>query len=370
MASVSEWLFVDDNEVAARSFAAKLSQSDRFIITPVLPQKARDLLLSGRADPDGVLMDIDLSEVPGENGTGLGLAQDIRAKQKSGVVREFPIVRFARREPVARNVGGDPASDDLFDLKIEKEKVKVEDFDVVSRLQGVQEVYEKLAEVPKLTDEVVERFLGLDRDHLDAWSHPDFHDRLASGRQVAVHVAAGLFLRAFILVSGLLIDEDLLSVRLGVDKNRSGSAWSKLLEKLEPFRYKGVSCAAFPRWWAHGLNNWWLDLSPESSPLSALTIDERMEEVKHKLGIHGIEPLIMPEISPGSKPWRLCALSLENDHPLMVPIDPESSVRMTQHIDFPVWVDPAYAALGPALRARDDRRLNQGDLLRLQRIYR
>ena len=77
----------------------------------------------------------------------------------------------------------------------------------------------------------------------------------------------------------------------------------------------------------------------------------------------------MPKWSPGDRPWRLCTLRLEEPQPQYVPIDPSVAVRVTPRTDQPPWTDPQYAALGSAVRAADDLRLNQSDIDRLKRKY-
>ena len=78
----------------------------------------------------------------------------------------------------------------------------------------------------------------------------------------------------------------------------------------------------------------------------------------------------MPKGSAGDRPWRLCTLNLEEYEPQYIPIDPSAAVRLSPRTDQPPWTDPQYAALGSAVRAVDDLRLNRLDIDRLQRKYR
>ena len=371
MNSEQLWVFVDDLPEEAATFADHLGGGDRPVAISVLdPAEAREQLLSKRMPLAGVLMDVDLSAAEGERGTGPGIAQDLRVKQRAGAISEFPVVRLAGRLPVTRNVAGDPASDDLFDLKIQKEEVILDVSSVQRRLHGVREIYDFLSRSPLLDDSSLVEMLGLDLDGLRAWSHPSLQDRLASTRQTTSHVAAGAFLRGFLLTNGLLIDEAVLGFRLGVDRDASGAAWLALLQKLQPTMYRGVAHSDFRRWWARGLEDWWLDQFGPASNLAALDITERVERLSQCLELSGLAPLSMPVGSPGSRPWRVCQLSLEEEPPRWIPVDPSEAVRLTPRDDLPQWVDPLYAALGPALRAKDDLRLNRIDLDRLGRKHR
>jgi hypothetical protein len=117
------------------------------------------------------------------------------------------------------------------------------------------------------------------------------------------------------------------------------------------------------------LEDWWLGLSGGNS-LASLTIAGRYELLCNQLGLNALRSLTMPSGSAGDRPWRLCTLNLEADEPQYVPIDPSASVRLTPRTDQPLWTDPQYAALGKAVRAVDDLRLNRSDIDRLQRKYR
>jgi hypothetical protein len=365
------WVFVEDQPDEAKSFAEQLGTGQPAISVEVLsPSKAREDLLTGKIAPLGVLMDIDLSAVAGEHGTGLGIAQDIRGKQKASEIVDYPIVRFAWPEPVAKIIGGDPSSDDLFDLRINKKELVGDCSSVHRQLNGVKRVYDQVASFASLDDHALGALLGLTPQQREEWSHPSLHTRLADGRQTTVHVAAGTFMRGLLLSPGLLVDETLLAVRLGLDREISGEAWPQLLKELTSFKFNGTAREEFERWWARGLEDWWLGISRGNS-LASLTISQRHELLCNHFRLNGLLPLAMPEGSAGDRPWRLCTLNLEADQPQHVPVDPSASVRLTPRVDQPPWVDPQYAALGSALRAEnDDKRLNRSDIDRLRSKYR
>lgn len=361
------WLFVDDVPDAAQSFADKLASGDFHVDVKVIdPAGARGQLLTGKAAPHGVLMDVELTAATGELGSGPGIAQDIRVKQKTREIAEYPIVRFAGRAPVERNVKGDPGSDDLFDLKIPKEELAQNLTSVQLQLLGLEQVYAGLIGADLAAKDTINKLLGLDDDQLRRWSHEGFHDRLLSALQITTHVGAGAFVRGFLTPTGLLIAEDVLSYRLGVDPVKSGESWKSLLTQL-PFQFKGIAWEYFPRWWARGLEEWWLEDLNSERPLVSLTIAQRVEVLSKNF--EGLVRMSMPEGSAGDKPWRLCALSLEADPPVFIPVDPSEAVRLTPRADSPQWTDPMHVSLRLALQRRDDLRLNRSDLARLQKKH-
>ncbi len=368
MSDKLRWIFVDDMAPEAQAYAAQLSAGDTPIQVDVMaPLEAKEQLLTGRMTPRGVLMDVDLSGAQGEHGSGPGIAQDIRVKQRAGEIKEFPVVRFAGRAPVLKNVQGDSTSDDLFDIKIPKEDLAQQGAGSIrSALEGLCSVYEELGR-SRSDDVVVPELVGLPRDEWSQLGHSGFEDRMLSSLHVATHVAARIFLQTFLTRSGLLIDERMLSVRLGVDVKKSGEHWNGLLEILG-YRYTGVGGTFFSRWWARGLDEWWFKNFPDSGPLSSISADERVRLLNEKLGGH-LVPLVMSHGSAGARPWRLCSLCLEESPPRFLPIDPSESVRLTPDVDLPPWVDPLYASFGEAIRVKDFR-LNRADIERLKRKHR
>jgi len=365
------WAFVEDRPEEAKSFAEQLGTGQQALAVRVVdPLKAREALLTGKIVPIGVLMDVDLSAVTGEYGTGLGIAQDIRGKQKAHEIADYPIIRLAGPKPVEKIVGGDPSSEDLFDLRISKNEVFRGCLSVQLRLTGVKRVYDQLSGFAELDDQMLDALLGITAQQREEWSHPALHSRLADGRRTTVHVAAGTFMRGLLLSPGLLIDETLLAVRLGLDRTGSGDAWGQLVQRLVNFKFNGTGHKEFERWWARGLEDWWLEISGGNS-LASFTISQRHQQLSNHFRLNGLVPLTMAKGSAGERPWRLCTISLEADEPQYVPVDPSESVRVTPRIDQPPWADPQYAALGTALRAEnDDKRLNRSDLERLRRKYR
>jgi hypothetical protein len=352
---VSAWLLIDDNQEEAETFAEQISAGS-LIVVPLAAKEAQSQLTAGELKPAGVLMDVDLSNDAEALTTGPGLAQNCRVSMQQRAIPSFPIVRFSWRERVAANIGHDTSSDDLFDMKIEKDGLSDNGMmDILrQKLTGLQNVY-RCSENQTLTLDL----LAIDRDAWEAWGHPNFEARLAQADRT--YLRAGMIIR-LLLYPGLLIGEELLSFRLGIEPTAS-SDWRRILEALEPARYRGAGSDAFPRWWARGVSSWWPELAPEAPPLAGTNISERIEVLSQRFP--GIVALDMPLVSRGERPWRYCTLTFEREGRL-IPVDPNEAVRMQPRSEMPVWLDPLYAALGPAMRAsKEDQRLNQADLERL-----
>jgi len=360
------WLFIDDKVDEAAAFRDELGTGELGIQVDVLgAEEGRTAILTGAIQPGGVLMDVDLSSEAGAHGTGLGIAQDIRAKQKAGALLEFPVIRFAYLGPVQMNVGGDPASDDLFDDMIQKNEVGDNLDHVQQRLRRANAVYRALVAIAAADRENgLLRFLGQENQAPAGWAHPELFARLEGGLSQAAHVAAGIYLRTCISQPGMLIDRSMLLMRMGLSEQLTDDQWRVVEAFAKPFSFTGVGAEDLPRWWARGLDDAWYDVAGADDPLSMTTIQDRVSLFSNHLA-QALPALTMPEISPGARPWRWCALSQENDSSDLVPVDPRYGVRMSPRTEAPVWVDPIVASYGAASRVRDPR-LNSADFARLR----
>lgn len=354
---MAAWLLIDDSPEEAAAFATRLSHGEMLSIEPVTATHAASALGAGNFSPAGVLMDVDLSNEAGRQQTGPGMSQNMRVAQQNRTIPAFPIVRFSLRHKVLENIGRDSSSDDIFDLKIEKDGLS-DDYlcaAAQSKLIGVRKIYDALdageADLPKL--------IGLSDALWAQWGSSDFQSDFEVGDRVQLKAAP---LVRMMVHPGLLIEEDILAFRLGVDPTAS-KGWSSLRGKLADYAYRGVSGDCFVRWWARGVEDWWQDELGAELPLAGCNIAERAALLsKHFVDLTTLK---MPKGSMGERPWRYCLLTKEQRQEV-IPVDPARAVRMKPRSPMPSWLDPLYAALGVALQNRDDPRVDKEDLKRLQ----
>jgi hypothetical protein len=359
------WIVVDDQkdvDAYCDTFNEVVEESG-FGWRRLKPSEVGERLLTRTKEPiAGVLVDIDLSSEPGVKGTGLGVAQDIRAKQKSRSLPDYPLVRFANPVPVGKFVGSDPGSNDLFDLLVPKDAARKDPIGVTRRCVAVREIYDALSERRAFNEKRFAEMCGLDSKESELWSDERLFQRMQAGMAKgsgAVHVGAGAFVRTFLEPEGLLIDEDLLAIRLGIDANKSGSSWNTLLKKLDSAAYTGLGSKAFVRWWARGLEVFWYGVDREHF-LQELTAAERVTKLIAHFKLKNLKVLSKPE----NRYWRLCTISREQGR--LVPVDPRSAVSMIPAVTREPWLDPEQAALDVALMHKDDGRLDKNDLKRFK----
>lgn len=358
---MASWLLIDDSPEEAESFAKSLSSTESLQIDHISARDAAAALESGSFAPAGVLVDVDLSNEMGQRQTGPGMSMDMRVAQQRQTLPSFPIVRFSLRDKILENIGRDPSSDDVFDLKIEKDGLSDDQVRASAqcKLIGVREIYDVLEN----GGQGPLALLGLEADAWQQWSSSAFEADFESGDRI--YLKASPIVRMMVH-PGLLIDEDILAFRLGVNRTES-AGWTGLLEQLAGYAYEGVAKHYFVRWWARGIEQWWQDKLGAQAPLAGCNIEQRVGLLSSRYG--GLVPLSMPKGSMGDRPWRYCVLTKEQRQEL-IPVDPSRAPRMKPRSPMPQWLDPLYAALGVALQNRDDPRLDKDDLKRLQPLVR
>ena len=92
------------------------------------------------------------------------------------------------------------------------------------------------------------------------------------------HEIARFILREVIEFQGILIDENVLAARLGVDISKSDIDWNDLKKELESCKYNGVFGDAWERWWWFKIANWWNDNFLNIS-LRRLSAHKRVEAI-------------------------------------------------------------------------------------------
>lgn len=352
------WALIDDMTDEAAALARVLTDGE-FDVDVLKGGKALEHLSAAAFCWDGVLMDIDLQNESGFTQDGLSLAQLINTEQTRGKLSSFPIVRFSHERKVEEFVGTDSSSDDLFDWALNKEAVEHPD-DLPffrSTLLGLQNIYNTIDREIVLSEAV-----GLTVDQLGTYGHSSF----SRGYETLdkAHLRARLVAR-LLMVPGILIDENLLALRLGIDQATS-SGWPQLLDALTDSHYGGVACDFVSRWWARSVELWWEEELKPDDPLNSLNVAERHSLLSKRFA--DLSPLPLSEESPGDRPWRFCSLAQQETGALL-PVDPEFGVPMRPRRPNEGWEDPIYASLGKASQNEGDARLDMGTLERLSKQF-
>lgn len=354
------YLFIDDATGAgndAERYQKLLQQADVLAIDLAWPNREELLVDEGDVGDgiDGYILDINLKDQISKDGerflgTGAGLAQDLRLLQalwpKEGQ-KPRPIVRLCAAQVFQDYLAGDNSTADIFDLGFDKETVGDIASAVRDKLVALPELYDAVQAAP--STDLAREVLGLSAEDYDRL-HSRFRVAYEAELVRKPHEAVSFVIRQLIEPAGLLINEDLLAVRLGVDKHHSPS-WEGVRTLFDACRYTGAANSGFARWWADKVTAKWVTLNRE--PLFRLSSVERVNILK-QYGYENLTELEMTKESPGDKPWMI---SISNDPAMRLPVDPRYSFSLS--VPVASWLDEQVWCLEQAKRNRASPSLSQ-----------
>lgn len=265
------------------------------------------------------------------------LAQTLRTRHKEDS-EGFPLVLMSNESIKVAEFDKDLTSQDLFDFVLTKEEFSNDMASFSRKLNSFISTYKTVKE----NNFDLEKILGISPDS------DKLHSRLISKKE---EIGRNLFkLSCFIYYDivrpiGLLIGEDVLSARLGVDK--TSPDWGTLKEQLNVCIYKGVFSDYHTRWWISDINKWWHDSISETS-LRRLNADERVDLLKEKLGLDELIVLKPSQHSESSNFWTICKES-------KIALDPFDGIELL--VDYEPWQDKEYISIDSALTKMDDYKL-------------
>lgn len=335
-----------------------LDKDGELAVDLVQPDRSKLLVAEPELEPgiDGYILDINLRDQVNEHGqrffgTGAGLAQDLRLLQTLGPnegQKARPIVRLCATQVFQDYLAGDDSTADIFDLGFDKEVIG----DIASlaraKLAVLPELYAAVQVIPE-DPGAPAKLLGVETEHYDRL-HSRFRAALETELTQKPHEAVSFIIRQLFEPPGLLIREELLAIRLGVDKVRS-DGWERLREHFAPARYVGVACHGFRRWWMDLVLSQWGQIA--SPPLFRLSAVERVAAL-NEAGFRNLVALMPPPESPGDRPWLL---SLSDDPALRLPVDPRHALILSTPVS--PWLDEPVWCLEQAKRHRRSPSLSQ-----------
>lgn len=293
----------------------------------------------------GLILDWRLDKIP-QDGVHFAMragtvAQEIRIRQAEGTFPAIPIVLWSTNDKLQNSYTSDPASHDLFDLKHDKieisdnpDKVSVE---LISLFLGYSTIKENLNDDGRLDSAV----FNLDDEDLN-FLPQSFLGYLKQLSEISVHEYARIFLREIIERPGVLVCEELLAAKLGIDIERS-RGWFNLLSLLEPYKYTGPFHEARSRWWWRLIEKrWWSDFAADHSSPLYLRASERVEMIESITQTKNLQPYtgIRPEYQTDFQ--TICEYYRK-------PLDTIDGVTIKEKEPF-MWQEKRYLSLDAALR--------------------
>jgi hypothetical protein len=337
------YFYIDDDPQATIEETARgLSvHQDKLIVTAFQHKKWQEeleFLIDRQEQIDGLLLDWNLSKA---NATGDEANFDVEALaaqiRKSNITKkfksDFPIVLCSADFSFKNILQRKPLSKGLFDTYYEKDDFDSHRDSIIEELVALADGYRAISE-----GGAVINLLGLDNDEDCDYRILEYLSLLRT--DMKVHEVAAFILSGIVKITGVLIDENLLGARFGVDIKQNREEWLKLKGILTGITYKGVFAAGWPRWWANQLTKWWDTVS--SNSLGSLSGPERVAILNEKLGLN-LVPAAKTEKSKSDYFWVI-------DQKTKSPIALQDAILTIKDLisRYP-WEDDEYFSIDSAL---------------------
>ena len=300
-------------------------------------EKQIDFLKEKENDFNGLILDLKLDDLPNENDKranfrGTSLAQEIRTRQKEGELKSFPIVLFSANDKTQQAL--EKSGKDLFDILIDKSKLDDKIIPILTlQLIDLSKGYNTLSDFSLAIKDV----LNADETFIDSRFICEFKETKKS----PVHIQSRFLVTEFLTKQGLLIDEDVLAARLGIDKSQSED-WGKLLENLSTTKYQGVFCDGWPRWWMHLVEQWWKETNESNAFLRSTCAKDRVDRIKQITRFTQLTVAERIDKATSDEFWTICKGYNR-------PLDPVDGLLIQGQDNLYSWQDSEYVSVDAAL---------------------
>lgn len=286
-------------------------------------------------NPDVIIMDYRLN-----NGSenvyydAPTIAATLRNKHRENF-KEIPIILISNEGKIA-DFYKDFLNQDLFDYAIEKQVLNDRQDFFKERILSYIDSYIKIKEY----DFDILKILGLeDKDSL--LLHSLILKKLEPKKQ-QIYEYSRFVNDNLIYAIGTLIGEDVLAARLGVDKTSEN--WSKILNELNEFKYKGIFKDSHHRWWSEEIERWWTSTFGVNN-LRRLNAIERISLLNDKYKFD-LKPASTTKLSKSSKFWTICKGT-------NMPLDPFDGIQIIKK-NYKLWQEKEYFSKDHALAKIDE----------------
>lgn len=331
-------LYIDDETSQnSQAFADGLTSKDLIEISIKLPTKFEELineLIADQKNIDALILDLKLDgNQQGERTatyTAPSLATGIRTKcfAENGFENAFPIFLISSTNNLKKYYDSDTSSHDLFDYTFYKTSIGDNGKDYELIIASITHAYKAIQE-SKTNFNVL---LGLPSE--SEIPSKVFTSKFLIGEGTSVSEISQYIFNEIISKSGVLIDENILAARLGVNFKDS-TDWVALIERINSFKYTGIFKDSFNRWWSNDVLNWWN--SNFYKPLIQLTAKERVSLLKEKFELTNLVEAQQIDKTTSSKFWTVCQA-------YKLPLDPKDGFLLDGSL-MHTWQDKRYLSL-------------------------
>jgi hypothetical protein len=248
------------------------------------------------SDIDGLVIELCFENNQAYRGTTV--IRELRSYQNDRKIHLCPIVLLSTDKNIITSL--DETAKKLLDLVCSKENLQTQqqNTDFCNRLKSLANGYKQLENITKIS---LDELLGIDTNYID----DRFISKLNYWVQAPAYLLAHFIKEELIEKQGLLIDEQVLAARLGINIANS-SDWDKVKESLSTAKYKGVFSDGWQRWWMPLVDSWWKKTIKADTYLRSTAATYRVKMIKEKLEFQNIQSAIKTEMAYSEEFWTVC----------------------------------------------------------------
>jgi hypothetical protein len=366
---MNTFLYLDDDSERVSGTIQGFEQKDFLQIVHNQPQSSWEKQLDfiktkeNENSLDGLILDLRLDDYPNqEQGKadfrGTSLAQEIRTRQKESSLKEFPIILFSGNEKVKNSL--ESSGQDLFDLCLEKENMSDTSYiPFRNKFNALADGYKEIAKVHN----DLKLLLNVETTLIDE----RFIFELENLSSTPIHSISRFLIYEFIEKQGILVNEQVLAARLGIDIENSQD-WATVKESLSVTKYTGVFGEGWQRWWMPLVEKWWEETVKADTYLRSTSATERVELIKNVLQLENLIPASKIDKADSEDFWTVCKGYNR-------PLDPVDGLIIEGQEKLYPWQEPEYVSVDAALKRKNvDKwkkvaKIEEDHLKELQKIY-
>ncbi|HEY0056943.1 MAG TPA: hypothetical protein VGB63_16450 [Pedobacter sp.] len=342
-----KYIYVDDTqdqiEIGAINGIKQGGVIDVDFVKPGLWEEKITELTEKLKTSHGLIVDLRLNDMPYDDVNraqyrGSTVAQELRTLVKEQTIIDIPIFLISADQKLHESL--DKTSLDLFDGVISKNTIGNTGItfpEFIKMLSAYAEAYVLIQDQKSIIQLLkIEDIQLLDTRFVDEFEKTSPYPN---------HVIIRFISKEFIQKTTILVDEDTLASRLGIDM--SSDDWGSFKDEfLKEFLYQGILSRYYERWWWPLIEDWWYNKITQDLTIRTLPAKERVEFLKSlKEGIR-LKPASMSEKSKSDKFWTICKAR-------KIPIDTVDGFLVAgQDNNFP-WQEKEYVSNDEALRPKD-----------------
>lgn len=344
------FIYVDDpldgNEIGVKNGLENGSQIEIKFIQTSDWESIIDNLTELMPSFNGIILDLKLNENPYDKVgnkakyKGTTVALELRSRIKDRIlIKDFPIILLTASPNI--NLLLDENEKNIFDAIIRRTDLQVDGensyTDLISRLVDLAKGYEIL----NTDDLTLNQLLGEFNSDLIDIRFVEQITQLVKSSNKNSHKLAKFIINNVLEKPSFLIDESMLSAKLGVSKDSKD--WDKLKSDiLSPFIYKGVFSCYYKRWWWPLIENWWEEKIDKKINIRNISSTQRAELIAsvYQITLLPIEKL---DKSKSNAFWTVCKGTKKA-------IDTVDGFLISNQDDLYPWQEKEYVSINEALR--------------------